>query len=230
MTNDGLVKYRRVRFTKYAVWRQQENHDAAIRYYVYHYCRHCVTRSTEYIHLVAKLATAFPDYGFTPKWKMTAFVENFAVWTAVGFGSGWAPKAPGTFGTVVGLAIAWLVGCIASPSVEAAVVLAICVSSISLVNRALPLLGRGKDPGCIVLDEIAAMPIVFFLIPMTSWLVVVAGFLLFRVFDISKLPPAKQLERLPGGLGVMADDWAAAVYSHLALRALLWAIPSNWIA
>ena len=61
-------------------------------------------------------------------------------------------------------------------------------------------------------------------------IVVVAGFVMFRFFDISKLPPARQLERLPGGLGVMADDWAAAVYSHLALRALLWAVPSTWIA
>lgn len=161
---------------------------------------------------------------------MAALVQKLLVWTAVGFGSGCAPKAPGTFGTVVGLAVAWLVGRIATPAVEAAVLLCICAASVPLVNRALPLLGRGKDPGCIVLDEIAAMPIVFFLIPMTSWFVVVAGFVLFRVFDISKLPPARQLERLPGGLGVMADDWAAAVYSHLALRALLWAIPSNWIA
>ncbi|MGC3972267.1 MAG: phosphatidylglycerophosphatase A [Pirellulales bacterium] len=161
---------------------------------------------------------------------MRTVSQKLAVWLAVGFGSGWAPKAPGTFGTVVGLAVAWLVGRIESPIVEAAVALGLCVAAIPVVDAAMRVLGRGKDPGCIVLDEIVAMPIVFFLIPMTSWMVVVAGFALFRLFDISKLPPAKQLERLPGGLGVMADDWAAAVYSHLALRALLWAIPSFWIA
>lgn len=163
-------------------------------------------------------------------------LQRLAVWLAVGFGSGWAPRAPGTFGSLVGLAAAWLVGqipqvgSIPQAGLQGAVVLALCLIGIPIINAALPHLGRGKDPGCVVWDEIAALPITFFLLPMTNGLVVVAGFLLFRFFDISKLPPARQLERLPGGLGVMADDWAAAVYSHLALRALLWAIPSTWIA
>ena len=157
-------------------------------------------------------------------------LARLAVWLAVGFGSGWAPKAPGTFGSLVGVAVAWLVGQIPQAGLQAAVVVGLCLVGIPLINVALPHLGRGKDPGCVVWDEIAALPITFFLLPMTSWLVVVAGFVMFRFFDISKLPPARQLERLPGGLGVMADDWAAAVYSHLALRALLWAIPSTWIA
>ena len=159
-------------------------------------------------------------------------LQRLAVWLAVGFGSGWAPKAPGTFGSLVGVAVAWLIGQIPPvdpiPQVglQAAVVVGLCLIGIPLINVALPHLSRGKDPGCVVWDEIAALPITFFLLPMTSWLVVLAGFLLFRFFDISKLPPARQLERLPGGLGVMADDWAAAVYSHLALRALLWLVPS----
>ncbi len=157
-------------------------------------------------------------------------LARLAVWLAVYFGSGCAPKAPGTFGSLVGVAVAWLVGQIPQVGLLAAVVVGLCLVGIPLINVALPHLGRSKDPGCVVWDEIAALPITFFLLPMTSWLVVLAGFLLFRFFDISKLPPARQLERLPGGLGVMADDWAAAVYSHLALRALLWAVPSTWIA
>jgi phosphatidylglycerophosphatase A len=148
----------------------------------------------------------------------------------VGLGSGWAPKAPGTFGTLVGVAAAWAFAQIGDRGVAGLAVAAFCLVSIPIVSAALPAIGRGKDPGCVVLDEITAMPLVFLFLPMTSWLVVVAGFLLFRLFDISKLPPAKQLERLPGAVGIMADDWAAAVYSHLALRALLWAIPSTWIA
>jgi phosphatidylglycerophosphatase A len=83
-------------------------------------------------------------------------------------------------------------------------------------------LGNVKDPGCIVLDEIASLPITFFLVPMNSWIVVAAGFALHRLFDISKPPPARQLERLPEGLGIMADDWAAGVYSNLVLHALIY--------
>lgn len=167
-----------------------------------------------------------------PENSPQTLVQRLAVWLAVGFGSGWAPKAPGTFGSLVGLAVAWLVGQIPSvgpipqPGLQATVVVGLCLVGIPIINTALPRLGRGKDPGCVVWDEIAALPITFFLLPMTSWLVVLAGFALFRFFDISKLPPARQLERLPGGLGVMADDWAAAVYSRLALRALLWLVPS----
>lgn len=167
-----------------------------------------------------------------PENSPQTLVQRLAVGLAVGFGSGLAPKAPGTFGSLVGVAVAWLVGQIPAvgpipqPGLQAAVVVGLCLVGIPIINAALPRLGRGKDPGCVVWDEIAALPITFFLLPMTSWLVVLAGFALFRFFDISKLPPARQLERLPGGLGVMADDWAAAVYSHLALRALLWLVPS----
>ena len=167
-----------------------------------------------------------------PENSPQTLIQRLAVWLAVGFGSGWAPKAPGTFGSLVGVAVAWLVGQIPAvgpipqSGLQAAVVVGLCLVGIPIINAARPRLGRGKDPGCVVWDEIAALPITFFLLPMTSWLVVLAGFALFRFFDISKLPPARQLERLPGGLGVMADDWAAAVYSHLALRALLWLVPS----
>jgi len=83
-------------------------------------------------------------------------------------------------------------------------------------------LGGSKDNQAIVWDEIASMPIVFLLVPMTGWTVAVVGFALHRLFDITKPPPARQLERLPDGLGVMADDWIAALYACLALAALAW--------
>ena len=73
-----------------------------------------------------------------------------------------------------------------------------------------------------MLDEIASVPITFYLIDDWSWLAVLAGFLLHRLFDITKPPPARQLERLPKGLGIMADDWMAGLYSNLALRLVLW--------
>jgi phosphatidylglycerophosphatase A len=58
-----------------------------------------------------------------------------------------------------------------------------------------------------------------------QWTIVVAGFLLQRLFDNTKPPPARQLERLPEGLGIMADDWAAGVYSNLTLQLLVWLNP-----
>lgn len=112
---------------------------------------------------------------------------------------------------------------------QAVVIVAFCAASIPIATLAGRALGRGKDPGCIVIDEIAGMMITFFAVPITGFAVAVLGFLLFRVFDIAKLPPARQLEHLPEGLGVMADDWAAAVYANLFLRLILTLLPSWFV-
>lgn len=66
------------------------------------------------------------------------------------------------------------------------------------------------------------MPIVFLLVPLANWKIAVAGFAMHRLMDITKPPPASQLERLPEGLGVMADDWMAAIYACLLLSGLAW--------
>jgi phosphatidylglycerophosphatase A len=96
------------------------------------------------------------------------------------------------------------------------------LAGIPLCTKAARRLGL-KDPGCIVLDEIVSLGITFFLVPMTNPLVVIVGFGLHRLFDITKPPPLRRLERLPEGLGIMADDLLAGVYSNLVLHALLWA-------
>lgn len=73
-------------------------------------------------------------------------------------------------------------------------------------------LGGLKDPASIVLDEATAMPLVLLVVPVAdrTWLLGLFAFGLFRLFDITKPPPCRQVERLPAGLGIMADDWAAA--------------------
>jgi phosphatidylglycerophosphatase A len=73
------------------------------------------------------------------------------------------------------------------------------------------------DPGPVVIDEVLGMLVTLFLNPV-SWVGALAGFLLFRIFDVIKPYPANRLERLHGGLGVMADDAMAAIYANLALR------------
>ena len=75
-----------------------------------------------------------------------------------------------------------------------------------------------KDPGCIVIDEIVGQSIALFHLPLT-WRHLPAGFLLFRLFDIAKPPPARYLEsRLSGGWGVVLDDVAAGIMAHIVLR------------
>jgi phosphatidylglycerophosphatase A len=79
-----------------------------------------------------------------------------------------------------------------------------------------------------VIDEVVGMLITLAFVPV-GWTGALAGFFLFRLFDVVKPWPARALERLHGGLGVMADDAMAAVYANASLRLLLWLFPA-WIA
>jgi phosphatidylglycerophosphatase A len=96
------------------------------------------------------------------------------------------------------------------------------LAGVPLTGAANRALGAAKDHQAIVWDEIASLPVVFFLVPMTSWRIAAAGFVLHRLFDITKPPPANWLERLPEGWGIMADDLMAAIYAGLALWGLAW--------
>ena len=154
---------------------------------------------------------------------------------ATGLGAGFSPIMPGTVGSIWGVPLAWALGQIPTllpglgygPALvlQAVAIVVLCLVGIPLCTAAGKQFGR-KDPGAVVWDEIAAMPIVYFLVPhekLSSPWVLLAGFVLFRIFDITKLPPIKKLEALPKGLGVMADDWLAAVYAAIVMQILLWA-------
>ncbi len=128
-----------------------------------------------------------------------------------------------------GLPLAWAISLLPNIAWQLLVIVAVCIAGIPICTIAARKLGGLKDPGCIVLDEIASLPITFFLVPhelLSRPLVLLIGFALHRLFDITKPPPARQLERLPEGLGIMADDWAAGAYSCLALHAILW---TGWL-
>ena len=132
---------------------------------------------------------------------------------------------PGTVGALWGLPLAWGLGRLPVWG-QVPLILAIVAVSIPICTRAARRLGK-KDPGSIVLDEIASLPITFFLVELRGPVgyvaaVMAAGFVLHRVLDITKPPPARQLERLSDGLGVVADDLAAGVYSCLVLHGVLW--------
>jgi phosphatidylglycerophosphatase A len=144
---------------------------------------------------------------------------------ATGFGIGLVPVMPGTFGTLLGLPLAWVLDkAEGPPGIEFAAIGAIFLAGIPLCGRAAQLLGR-PDPGCVVFDEIAAMPLVF-LLERITFTTAILGFLWFRVFDISKPWPIRRFERLHGGLGIMIDDVLAALYAAIAL----WLTLKSWHA
>lgn len=158
-------------------------------------------------------------------------VSRGAMWLATGLGVGLVTPAPGTIGGLWGLPLAWALGHLEPASQQTAIVLSV-FAAVAICSLAARALGGGKDPQAIVLDEIVALPIVYLGVWQRSPAIWLAGFLLFRLFDISKPFPARQAERLPSGWGIVADDCVAAAFACLALHALLWldgALNFGWL-
>jgi phosphatidylglycerophosphatase A len=147
---------------------------------------------------------------------MQRAIDAGARLVATGLGSGYSPFAPGTAGSLVGLLLFLPLARLAWP-VQLAATAALTLVGVLAAGRVARLVGR-KDPGLVVVDEVAGQWITFLALPVTP-ATALAGFLLFRVMDIVKPWPARDLERLPGGLGIMADDVAAGIYAQLLLRA-----------
>ena len=142
--------------------------------------------------------------------------------------TGWFPVAPGTIGSAVGVVLWWALRAAgATLAVELAVAAALFVAGAWAATETERALGV-TDPGPVVIDEVMGMCVTLIAAPL-SWPAAIAGFVLFRVFDIVKPPPARRLERLRGGWGIMADDLAAAVYAWGGLQILL-AMGPSWIA
>ncbi len=138
------------------------------------------------------------------------------MFVATGGYVGKIPFAPGTFGSLVGFPIVYVLSKLSLPMALLVTVLLIlgAVWAAHLVEQQL----GAKDPGCIVIDEIAGMCVALLGMPLT-WTTGLAGFFLFRIFDIVKPPPARQLERkLSGGWGVVMDDVAAGLMTNIVLR------------
>jgi phosphatidylglycerophosphatase A len=138
-------------------------------------------------------------------------------------GVGYIPFAPGTFGSAAGLLIWALMPQAAVPQGIAILVLFLLGAwSGTVAERHF----GGVDPGPVVIDEVMGMLVTLFMHPV-GWPGAIAAFLLFRAFDILKPYPADRLERLPGGVGVMADDGMAAIYANLGLWGGLSVV--NWV-
>jgi len=150
--------------------------------------------------------------------------RDAAVWIATCGGIGYFPVAPGTAGSAVGIVLVAALGrAPLAPGWSWALLTAAAVS-IFLVGawaagRAEKFFGR-TDPGHVVIDEVAGQVITFLALPEASWKWLLAGFVLFRFFDVVKPFPARRAERLPGGWGIMTDDVLAGLYSLAALMVL----------
>jgi phosphatidylglycerophosphatase A len=158
------------------------------------------------------------------------------------FGVGFVPLAPGTFGSAVGVLIYLFFGWIETNvltnpnakdwtqaqiaawihAINLILFLLFCFLGIWASSRAVKLF-ENKDPQRVVVDEVIGQLIVFLFVPFDiSWKLILAGFLLFRLFDIWKPYPIDSLQNLPAGIGVCADDVLAGVYAGTCL-ALLYA-------
>ena len=153
--------------------------------------------------------------------------------TATGLGLGFIPLASGTWGSLLSLGLYvllersipllgsslghdWSPGSWGFLIIQLIFNVMIAAVGVWTSNSAEAYFGE-RDPGRVVIDEVSGQQIVFLGLAPVGWKVMLAGFLLFRLFDIWKPFPARQAESLPGGWGIMTDDWFAALYALLIL-------------
>ncbi len=146
-------------------------------------------------------------------------MKTFWLTLATGFGFGFAPVASGTFGTLVGIPIVWLIGTYLTANWLFVASIFVLMIGIKAADVAEKHWGKSDD-GRIVIDEILGYMVAMYLIPV-SWQALIWAFFIFRFFDIVKIWPARQIDQqVPGGKGVMLDDLAAGVYSCAVMHIL----------
>ncbi len=167
--------------------------------------------------------------------KSTRFLPNFLVKSLCTAGPvGYWGKAPGTNGTVIGFALYTILFFPQDFIGEILLLLALVAASILLCGEGEKRLQK-RDPGEIILDEVVAVPLCFLGLKSQMidsgfvWLYMIAGFGLFRLFDIIKPLGIRSLQKYPGGLGVVLDDLAAAIAVNVTLRLFTFAfVHGGW--
>lgn len=140
---------------------------------------------------------------------------------------GFAPVAPGTFGSAAGLLVYAALRQASSTALDLAVIVVLFAAGVwsaGVAEREL----KNTDPGPVVLDEVVGMLITLALVPVNLTGAIV-GFIVFRILDVVKPWPSARFEALHGGLGIMADDAMAAVYGNLLMRVLIALAPVGWL-
>jgi len=148
------------------------------------------------------------------------FGEKAVMFLATGFYVGNIPPAPGTLGSLIGLPLCFLLAGIRLPP---AIILAVLFIGFAVwIAHAAEKLLKQKDPGCIVIDEVAGMVVTLIGLPF-NLTTAGSGFIIFRILDILKPFPIRTLDkRLPGGIGIVADDVVAGIFANIILRILLY--------
>lgn len=147
-----------------------------------------------------------------------------AVWIATCLGAGYTPLVPGSAGSAVGVGLAAAIAHL--PLARPWRVLSVAVAALTLGTLGIWAAGKAekffghKDPGQVVIDEVVGQMLTFLALPDASGKWLLAGFLLFRTFDVLKPFPARRAEHAPGGWGIMLDDVVAGAYSLAALTLL----------
>ena len=169
-----------------------------------------------------------------PKTRSKRSGKDYLALAIATCGVGYIPLAPGTWGSLVAVVFylmlhdAWFPRTDIRPGVyvssflliQLAIIVAVTIVGIWAASRTERLSGR-KDPGKVVVDEVAGQLIALMAVPSGLWIgfpvAVIVAFILFRFFDIVKPYPAHRLEALPGGLGIMSDDLVAGMYAYLGV-------------
>lgn len=159
-------------------------------------------------------ASKSPTEPTAPRW---------ATLIATFFGVGYLRPGPGTWGSLAAMLLWWLLASHLPPSLQLPVILVLILAVTAIGIPASTFEARGcgmKDPPHVVIDEVAGQLVTLIACPI-HWKPLLAGFILFRAFDIVKPPPIRRLEKLPEGTGIVVDDLGAGVYALVVLQLLL---------
>jgi|SRR6516225_8098700 phosphatidylglycerophosphatase A len=158
-----------------------------------------------------------------PKSQTESTAPRWASLIATFLGVGRLKPGPGTWGSLAAALLWWLLASRLPQSLQlpAIIVLVIAATAIGIPAATLEARGCGtKDPSHVVIDEVAGQLVTLIACPI-DWKPLLAGFILFRAFDIVKPPPIRLLERLPEGTGIVVDDLGAGIYGLVVLQFLL---------
>ncbi len=145
-------------------------------------------------------------------------MNKLALTLATWFGCGYAPKGPGTAGSLGGIVVAVLLAHLAGLAPWHLLILAAAVTPVGIWAASRTALIRNtKDPQIVVIDEVLGQWIALAAVAPMNPFHLAAAFVLFRLFDIFKPWPVRRLEALPGGVGIIADDLMAGVYAAAVL-------------
>ncbi|HEY4901788.1 MAG TPA: phosphatidylglycerophosphatase A [Terriglobales bacterium] len=153
----------------------------------------------------------------------TSTAPRWATLVATFFGAGRLRPGPGTWGSLAAALLWWLLAAQLPEPARVPVILVLIAFTTAIGIPAATLEARGcgkKDPQHVVIDEVAGQLVTLIACPIL-WKPLLAGFILFRAFDIVKPPPIRSLEKLPEGTGIVVDDLGAGIYGLIVLQLLL---------